>query len=126
VNCVHLVNLYYLLNNRTLLFQKKTIILKEKTRRPEKTQPYYFRRSNRKTRPSLTKCYSSHYHGLDAGSVTVLIRDYPWDIRPLPMGYPSRVRRRDRDFPGCSGINRRASAFCLQHVQKIHFFRSRP
>ena len=25
---------------------------------------------------------SSHFHGLDAGSVTVLIRDYPWDIRP--------------------------------------------
>ena len=24
----------------------------------------------------------SHCHGLDAGSVTVLIRDYPWDIRP--------------------------------------------
>jgi len=25
---------------------------------------------------------SSHFHGLDVGSVTVLIRDYPWDIRP--------------------------------------------
>jgi len=28
----------------------------------------------------------------------------------LSVGYPSRVRRHDRDFPGCSGINRRASA----------------
>jgi len=26
--------------------------------------------------------YVSYFHGLDAGSVTVLIRDYPWDIRP--------------------------------------------
>jgi len=25
---------------------------------------------------------SSHFHGLDAGSVTVVIQDYPWDIRP--------------------------------------------
>ena len=25
---------------------------------------------------------SLHFHGLDAGNVTVLIRDYPWDIRP--------------------------------------------
>jgi len=25
---------------------------------------------------------SLHFHGLDAGSVTVVIRDYPWAIRP--------------------------------------------
>jgi len=25
---------------------------------------------------------SSHFHGLDTGCVTVLIRDYQWDIRP--------------------------------------------
>jgi len=25
---------------------------------------------------------SSHFQGLDAGSVTVLVRDYPWDICP--------------------------------------------
>jgi len=42
----------------------------------------------------------SHCHGLDAGSVTVLIRDYPWDIRPgsvdmtvMFRGQPSHFRR---------------------------------
>jgi len=42
-------------------------------------------RSARKWRQNfqfVTLSSSSHFHDLDAGSVTVLISDYPWDIRP--------------------------------------------
>ena len=36
---------------------------------------------------------SFHFHGLGAGSVTVLIGDYSWDIRPESVDI-------DRDVPG--------------------------
>jgi len=43
---------------------------------------------------------SSHFHSLDAGNVTVLIWNYPWDIRPgsvdmtvMFLDQPSRFRR---------------------------------
>jgi len=59
---------------------------------------------------------SSHFHGSNAKGVTVLIWDYPWDIRPGSVMFrdlPSRFRRLDFSVD-------------FQHVQKFHFFRSRP
>jgi len=65
---------------------------------------------------------SSHFHGLDAGSVTVSIRDYPWDIRPgsvdmavMFRDQQARFRRLNFSvarFSTCSNIS--------------FFFRSRP
>jgi len=64
---------------------------------------------------------SSHFHGLDTGIVTVLIRDYLWDIRPgsvdmtmMSRDQPSRFRRL-----GFSVVR-------FLHVQKFPIFRSRP
>jgi len=65
---------------------------------------------------------SSHFHGLDAGSVTVLIRDYPWDIRLGPVDMTVIFR----DVPA-SGINRRASAvlfFPWRDFQDFNMFKN--